>query len=119
MFTHYFVAACAEVLAFLGVPQQPERTFGARFHRIDKEAAGFIAELEWDAASLAGDDRGPLPEGLGNDEPETLAQGFLDDDVREPLERIDLDIAHARQVCEELDACIALGRLLNLVVDRP
>jgi len=93
--SHPFTAPGPDLFALFGVPEQPKRSFGARFHRIDQETADFILELKRDATGCACYNRRSFPEGLGDDQSETLAQRFLDDDVREALKRIDLDVAHA------------------------
>ena len=58
--------------------------------------------------------RGPFPERFGDHEPEALADGFLDHDLGEALEGVDLDVADAGEIGEHVDAVVVAGCVLDL-----
>jgi hypothetical protein len=76
-------------------------------------------ELEGNPAGPTGDDWGAFPERLGDDQPEAFANRLLDHDLGETLERVDLDVADAGEIGEDVDVCVVAGRGLDLVVDVP
>src|SRR5215212_6493411 len=76
-------------------------------------------DLERDTAGAPRHDRGSLPERLGDDQPEALADRLLDHHVGEALKGVDLDVSYPGKVGEDVDLRVFLCRLLYLVVDLP
>ena len=72
-----------------------------------------------DAAGPSGHHRCPFPQRLGDDQAETLTNRFLDDHVRESLQRIDLDVAHSGEVGEDMDHRVGADLGLDAFVDPP
>src|SRR5215218_4972801 len=75
---YYLPSRSCQLGTFLGITEQEEELFGALLDGADKEAAGAAWHLHGDAAGLTRDHRGALPQRLGDDEPEALADGLLD-----------------------------------------
>ena len=84
-------------------PDAVRRTFG----RADQEAGVVVHQLQPDAAGVAADDRLAFPEAFGDRKPETFTGGFLDNDVCQPLQRIDGPVGIGRQ---EQDVNIGIPR---------
>src|SRR5215208_5883853 len=116
---HEFAALRTKLSCFLRVLQRPQRLLGALRHRIHQESTDSAPDLEWDPAGTPRYDRGFLPERLGDDQAEALADRLLDHHVGEPLKCIHLDVSHAGKVGEEVDVRVVLGRLPDLAVDLP
>src|SRR5215217_1938479 len=86
---------------------------------IHEEPSGSAPHLERDATGAPRHDRSFLPERLGDDKPEALADRLLYHHVREALKGIDLDVSHPGKVGEEVDLKIVFGCLPDLAVDLP
>src|SRR6185437_17026451 len=68
-----FLAFAAERLAEPGVVEDLEAALGALLGGVDEEAGDAVLDLQRDAADVAADRRPPLPERLGDGQPEPLA----------------------------------------------
>ncbi len=95
--------ASPSVAALFSVVEEFEGPAGAFVDGVDEVAAFAVLELEGDAAGASGDHGCPFPERFGDDEPESLTDGFLDHDLGEALEGVDLDVADAGEVGEEVN----------------
>ena len=71
----------AELVALVRVGEELEDPVRALLDGIDEVAADAVLELEGDASGPPGDDGRALPERFGDDEPEALADRFLDHDL--------------------------------------
>ena len=69
--------------------------------------------------TLPADRRPPLPERLGDGQPEALADRLLQADVGLRLEGVDLDRADVVEVVEDLDVGVAVGVLEGLLEELP
>ena len=77
--------------------------------RVDEEAGDAVVDLQGDPADVAADHRPALPLGLGDGEPEALADRLLHADVGLGLKGVDLDRADVVEVVEDLDVGVAVG----------
>ena len=111
MLVHALPACAAECLSPIAVAKQLHQCLGRRLGGVDEDAARAVRHLQRDATGATGDHGRALPQRLGDDEPEALANRLLQDDRREPLERVDFDVSDAGQVREELDRVVC-GRLV-------
>ncbi len=101
------------------VLEQLDRACDELVERPGQVAADPVLELDRYSSRSAGDHRRALPERLGDDEPESLADALLDRHVGDALERVHLVAGHPHLVGEE-QALRFLGRLsLDLLVDPP
>ena len=76
--------------------EQVANLVGTAFHRLHQYAGQLMVHLSGNPAHGAGDHWFVLPQRLGHGEAESLTQGFLDDDGRGALQRIDLQRAPGR-----------------------
>src|SRR5215216_1022535 len=116
---HELTALHTKHFRFLRVLQRPQRLLGTLLDRIHEEPSGSAPHLERDATGAPRHDRSFLPERLGDDKPEALADRLLYHHVREALKGIDLDVSHPGKVGEEVDLKIVFGCLPDLAVDLP
>src|SRR5215207_8881593 len=100
------LALAAELLAELRGAEDVQAALGALVRRVDEEAADAVLDLQRNAADVAGDRRPPLPERLGDGQPEALADRLLQADVRLRLEGVDLDRADVVEVAEDFDVLV-------------
>lgn len=78
-----------------------------------------MLDLGGNATGRSGNDRGALPERLGDDRPEPFTDAILDDDVGHALEGVDLVASHADLVREQEAVRLLVGLTLYLLVDAP
>ena len=117
--SHQSTAGFAELAAPIRVFEEFESTCGAFFDGVDEESAPLVLELEGNASGAARRRRGSLPERFRDHQPEALAERFLDHDLGDALESVDLDVADAGEIGEHVDAVIVAGCVLDLAVDVP
>src|ERR1035437_355875 len=99
--------------------QQLGHAGGELLSRVREVAADPVLQLVRDPARTTRDHRRPLPQRLGDHEPEPLPRALLDRHVCHALERVHLVARHAHLVGEQETVALARGLALDLLVDPP
>src|SRR5207249_5509018 len=99
--SHMLAAGLAHTAAQHRILEQLDRPLRAVVDARHEEPRHSVDHLGRDAADRAGDDGDALPQGFRDDEPEALAERLLDDDHRDPLERVHLAVLHAVEIRED------------------
>ena len=86
---------------------------------IHEQSANAVGHLQRDTAHVPGDHRRALPRRFGDYQPEALPGRLLDDDIREALEGVDLDVADAGQVGEDVHEGVVAALGHDPFVDGP
>src|SRR5215210_3932562 len=103
------LAGPPEPASQLRVPQDLDAALCGLVRGGDQVAVLAVDDLQGDAAHVTADRRPPLPERLGDRQPEALADRLLQHHVRLRLERVDLDRPDVVEVVEDLDVGIRSG----------
>ncbi len=77
--------------------QQIPEAKGATLGGMNQKPGVIILELHDDAPRRPADHRLTLPHGLGNRQAEAFPDGFLHNDIRSPLQGVDLKVTVRRQ----------------------
>src|SRR3954454_8262850 len=117
--TRPLLAGAAEPAAELGVLEDRGGALGGFVRGRDQVAVLAVDDLQRDATHVAADRRAPLPERLGDGQPEALPDRLLHDHVGLRLEGVHLDRPDVVQVVEDLDVGIGLGVLEGAVEELP
>ena len=102
-----------------GIQQETANGRSTFFQAVDENSAHSITHLQRNAAGCSSDDRSRFPHGFGDNQPKSFTKRFLNDHLRQSLERVHLDIADADHIGEYVNSGISPRTFPDFIINLP